>query len=252
MDQFTSPYQSHLHSLETLNLIYQYDSFLDSLTNIADLGCGAGVDLNWWSTLTTRDEVARPHNYNVYGVDKKLNLEPRFLENDRVFPIEADFEQEGVFSTPVDLIWCHDAFQFVKNPMQTLKNWNKLLVKDGMLVIIMPQLSGYVNNKHSQRVYTGVVHSYNTLNMMYMLALNGFDCKDAYFYRDPLDVINPWIHIAVYKSSDPLDPDTTLLELASQNRLNPSAETCLKKYGHLRQEEIYTTWFDKDWYRLKS
>jgi len=252
MDKFTSPYQSHLHSLQTLNLIYQYDSFLDSLTNIADMGCGEGIDVNWWATLETRDEVSIPHNYNVYAVDKKLNVNPKYLDNDRVYPVEANFEDTGIFSTPVDVMWCHDAFQYVKDPMQTLYNWNKMLVQDGMLIIIMPQLAGYVNGKFSNRVYDGTIHPYNILNMMYMLALNGFDCNDAYFYRDPADLESPWLHIAVYKGSEPLDPNTTLMELAEMERLNPSAKDCLDRFGHLRQEELYTTWFDKDWYKVRT
>ena len=260
MDQFTSPYQSHLHSLETLNLIYQYDSFLDSLTNIADMGCGAGVDVNWWATLSTRDDPPIPHNYNVYAVDKVDKIEPKFTKGKRVKKIIKDFEEPGIFSTPVDVIWCHNAFQYVKNPLQTLCNWNQLMVPNGMLIIVMPQLVGYVNNKMAHRVYDGTIHHFNVLTMMYMLALAGFDCNDAYFYRDPRDVDNPWLHIAVYKHSDPLDHNTTLWQLGDMTtsdgepdpRINPSAIKCLQKYGHLRMEELYTTWFDKDWYKIKS
>ena len=59
---FRNPYESHDHSLHTLELIYGYDSFLDSLTRVADIGCGSGFDAQWWATLETRDDqIGRAH-----------------------------------------------------------------------------------------------------------------------------------------------------------------------------------------------
>ena len=57
------------HSLKVLNQLYEYDSFMDSLKNVADMGCGTGEDINWWATLTTRDDPPEPHNYNCFAVD---------------------------------------------------------------------------------------------------------------------------------------------------------------------------------------
>ena len=49
MAPFKNAYESHDHSLDVLNLLYGYDSFLDSLTTIADMGCGVGYDSQWWA-----------------------------------------------------------------------------------------------------------------------------------------------------------------------------------------------------------
>ena len=80
---------------------------------------------------------------------------------------------------------------------------------------------------------------------MYMLAVNGFDCRDCYVY---MAENYGWIHIAVYKSMEPLDPATTSwYDLADLNLVNDSVKNSLNKYGHVRQEELIFTWLDKDW-----
>lgn len=249
MDQFSSQYQSHLHSLKTLNLLYEYDSFLDSIKTVADMGCGAGYDTKWWSELQTRDDPPEPRDIWVYAVDREDKIESDNVKGTRVKKIIADFE-ERCLPTEVDLIWSHNSFQYVLDPLKTLRNWNSMMVTDGMMILSFPQTSSYVNNHLLNRAHSGAYFSYNIVNLMYLLAVNGFDCNDAYFYRDPKEK-NPWIHAAVYKSCEPMDPRTTSLwDLADKDLLNPSAKRCLERHGHLLQEEILTTWFDKDFYRV--
>ena len=86
---------------------------------------------------------------------------------------------------------------------------------------------------------------------MYMLAVNGFDCKDAYFYRNPND---PWLYAAVYKSDiKPMDPKTTSWhDLADLNLISNSANESLTRYGYVKQEDLITVWLDKDFYRMKE
>ena len=40
---FRNAYESAEHSRQILDLIFGYDSFLDSLSVVADFGCGAGL-----------------------------------------------------------------------------------------------------------------------------------------------------------------------------------------------------------------
>ena len=49
MDRFNNAHQSHEHSLKVLELVSKYDDFMDSLTSVADMGCGEGLDINWWA-----------------------------------------------------------------------------------------------------------------------------------------------------------------------------------------------------------
>lgn len=84
---------------------------------------------------------------------------------------------------------------------------------------------------------------------MYMLAVNGFDCRDAYLLKQFND---PWIQMAVYKSDiEPMDPKTTTwFDLADKNLLHPSVVQSINKHGFLAQEEIIMPWLDKENYYI--
>ena len=69
--QFSSAQESHDHSLETLNHLYNYDDFMLSIDSLCDIGCGInGLDLEWWASRTTRDdENPEPLNIKCTGID---------------------------------------------------------------------------------------------------------------------------------------------------------------------------------------
>lgn len=249
MDNFRDKYESHDHSLRVMELISLYDSFMDSLTVIADMGCGSGLDINWWATAMTRDDPPVPYNYTCYAVDKDFSQLTDDLP-DNVIKIQGNFE-EKLLPRTVDVMWSHDSFQYALNPLQTLKNWNEQMSLNGMLVLVVPQTSNYQYNRHVNRVYDGCFFQYNVCNLMYMLAVNGFDCKDSYMYKAPND---PWVHLAVYKTDiAPMDPATTRwYDLAEKGLLHESLVASINKHGHLRQEDIILPWLDKDWYFVKD
>lgn len=253
MTQFKNAQESHNHSRQTLDILYGYDSFLDSLEFIADFGCGHGLDAHWWATLETRDDPPEPRNYKVYAVDKDIKrLSPAAKELPNIYTFDNNFELDhSILPRKVDLLWCHDTFQYVTNPLQTLKSWNEQMNVNGMLVLIFPQMMHYSYNRFQAHSYNHCYHNYNIVNLIYMLAVNGFDCRDAYFLKEEN---NPWLHAAVYKSEiAPMNPATTSwYDLADLNLVNDSVIECLNRYGHVRQEEIVTTWLDKDFYSPKE
>jgi SAM-dependent methyltransferase len=249
MGLFKNPYLSHEHSLEVLNLLYGYDSFLDSLTSVADMGCGAGLDAEWWASLMTRDEPAEPRNYTVYAIDQDLNkIDPDILaRNPNLIPIERNFE-ERVVPRQVDLIWAHDSFQYALDPFKCLRIWKETLQENGMLILTVPQ-GTYVKNsslvveQHSHQYY-----NYNILNLIYMLAISGFDCRDAYFYRKRG---TPWLYAAVYASGhEPLTQQATWYDLAERNLINDSLINSVSQHGYARLEDLVVTWLDKDYYKI--
>ena len=71
---FRNPESSHDHSLQTLNWLYEHDDFMASVDTLVDLGCGSGLDLEWWATRTTRDDDPRPLNIDCIGVDLNTQL----------------------------------------------------------------------------------------------------------------------------------------------------------------------------------
>jgi trans-aconitate methyltransferase len=252
MDRFKNAYDSHQHSLETLNLLYEYDDFMDNLTVIADMGCGAGLDSEWWATLMDRDDDPKPHNYTVYAVDHNTSIiEPSVLSaNPNIITVNGDFEY-ATLPKSVDLMWCHDAFQYALNPLATLGHWSKMMTVNGMLIISVPQFQGYQYNRMVTRSMSGCYYNHNVVSLMYMLAVNGFDCRDCFFVKN---ANNSWMTAAVYKSHlMPFNYATTSWhDLAEHDLISDSAILSLSRYGHVRQEDLITRWLDKDFYLVKD
>lgn len=235
------------HNQWVLSHLREYDSFLDSLKTIADMGCGSGQDIAWWATLTTRDDPPQPYNYNCFALDRN----PLALE--QVPPLEnihrlcKDFTKPHLFPVKIDLMWAHDSLQFSASPVDTLRIWNEEINVNGMLVLCVPQHSGVEYNRYYSRTYSGCYNNFTPTSLIYMLAVNGFDCRDAYLLKQ---FNNPWIHIAVYKSDiEPMDPSTTTWhDLVATGLLHPSIVDSVNKYGYLRQEDIVMPWLDRENY----
>jgi SAM-dependent methyltransferase len=251
MAQFKNAEESHQHSRDVLDMLYQYDTFMESIKVVADMGCGAGLDVKWFANLMTRDDPPLPYNYFVYAVDRnvgQIDSDIKNLLNVRIIP--DDFEQPKIMPAAIDLMWSHDSFQYVTNPLATLKNWNEQMNTNGMLVLNVPLHTTYGYDRLNTRSFSGCYYTYNICNLMYMLAVNGFDCRDCYIYMAPN---YGWIHMAVYKSMEPMNPaSTTWFDLADLNLINDSVKNSLNKYGHVRQEELIFTWLDKDWRFAKN
>jgi SAM-dependent methyltransferase len=229
-----------------LDQLYEYDSFLDSLRTIADMGCGTGEDITWWANLTTRDDPPVPHNYQCYAVDRDAAKLKRIPDQPNIFKINRDFTQQCL-PVKIDLMWAYDSLQYSTDPLETLKVWNQMMNQDGMLVLAVPQHSGVQDGRYFSKAYSGVFYHYTPTNLIYMLAVNGFDCRDAYLLKQFND---PWIFMAVYKSSHtPMDPAvTSWAELIDKKLLHPTVEKSIISNGHLRQEEICMPWLDKENY----
>jgi SAM-dependent methyltransferase len=251
MTQFTNPHYSHEHSLEILNLLYGYDSFLDSLEVICDMGCGSGLDAQWWATLETRDDPPEPRNYKVFAVDRDLSrIDPDVHDTPGIKWLNYDFEDEYILPVATDLIWSHDSFQYALNPIKTLANWSKQLNNNGMLVMALPQSMNYVYNRLTFKTESYNYFNYNISNLVYMLAVNGFDCRDAFFYKN---INSDWIYLGVYKNEEPMDPaKTSLYDLVDKNLLHDSVIDSITRFGHIRQQDIVYPWLDKDFYQAKT
>lgn len=260
MALFNNGLQSHAHSLTVLDHIRKYDDFLDTITTVADMGCGNGHDINWWSRLEyleisedssgNEHENWRKRNYICYAVDRDIKQIETGMLPDNVHAIEGDFEKR-VLSRAVDFMWSHDSFQYALNPLNTLKVWNEQMNENGMLCITIPQQNAYVYNRLVVRSHSHAYFNHNFLSLVYMLAVNGFDCRDAYFLKERNDA---WLHAAVYKSNHaPMDPSTTTWhDLAEKRLINDSMINSVDKYGYVKQEDILCTWFDGNWHKIED
>ena len=213
------------------------------------MGCGTGQDITWWATLETRDDPPAPYNYNCFAVDKdasKLNLIPD-LANIR--KINKNFNDYPLFPVSIDLMFAHDSLQYSHNPLETLKLWNQSMTVNGMLLLSIPQSNGVEYNRYFARTYDHCYYNFTPGNLIYMLAVNGFDCKDAYLLKRFND---PWINLAVYKSDiEPMDPATTgLFDLIDTGLLNQTVVDSIFRNGFIKQEDIIYPWLDKENYYI--
>lgn len=241
MHQLDSPAQT------TLNLLHGYDTFLESLTTICDMGCGSGTDIAWWANLASNGDPPIPYNYNCIAVDQDASRLSQVPDLKNIRKINRDFTERQIIPVSIDLLWSHDSLQYSHNPLETLRFWNEQMTVNGMMVLHVPQHNGVSRNRYYNRTYSGCYHYFTPTNLIYMLAVNGFDCRDAYLLKKFQD---PWIHMAVYKSDiEPMDPKTTTWhDLVDKNLLNLSVATSISNHGYLRQEDIIMPWLDKENY----
>ena len=243
---FASAEQSHEHSLATLEALYQYDDFMGSIGSMVDLGCGSGLDLEWWATRTTRDLAATPLNIRCVGVDLREEL-PMAHRYRNITYQRQDFETETLHlprQQPFDIMWCHDSFQFVQDPFQTLRRWRQCLSENGALIITVAQTTNIETRfqQFDQRDFC--YHNWTMVSLIHVLAVSGFDCHDGYFLKNPDD---PWLHAMVYRSPvEPQDPRrTSWYQLMEQGLLPDSMCAGIQRNGYARQRDLVLRWLDR-------
>lgn len=244
MIQFGSPEASHDHSRQTLETLYQFDDLMLSIENVVDMGCGAGLDMLWWATRTTRDAAPRPLNIKCTGIDLAESC-PATSQHRYVSYIPQDFEDPiRVHKRRFDLIWCHDSFQYAQDPFLTLRQWRDIAKPGAMLVLTVPQTTNLYLNREQFEQADGCYWHWTLVNLIHVLAVSGWDCATGFFKKLPGD---PWIIAIVHKSErDPLDPRRIRwYDLCEYGLLPDSAAKCIQKHGYLRQQDLVLPWIDK-------
>lgn len=243
---FRNHEESHAHSLQTLNTLFEYDDFMESIGTLVDLGCGAGLDLEWWANRTTRDELAIPLNIRCTGVDI-ANAPASVKKYSNITHQKLDFENIDQLpkKTRFDVLWCHDAFQYCVNPLATLAQWNRIADDGGMLIMAVPQTTNIDLRQLSFTQPSGCYYHHTVVSLIHMLAVTGWDCNSGFFKKDPTD---DFVHVIAYKSTHaPMDPKTTTwYDLAEKGLLPDTAAASVLKHGHVRQQDLVLTWIDKN------
>lgn len=249
MNLFSSDKESHEHSLETINFIEKYESYLMGIRTIYDMGCGSGKDAHYWTTLKYfSNGYMIPYSFKVVGID----ILPVKLKYDqpRLTFIEHDFEEYDS-GLNADMIWSHDSFRFAQNPLKTLSSWWNILNPNGMLCIITPQTTNIHHGKPVNRTYSGNFYHYTITNLIYMLAVSGFDLRDNRFWRKPGD---PWLHLIAYKGEwEPFQNPRNVTWYQLLERLPERWSHEIKKSGYLKEEVLQTHWINGQfcfWNRL--
>ena len=247
---FRNREESHAHSLQTLNTMYEYDDFMSSISYLVDLGCGDGLDLEWWATRTTRDDNPQPLNIDCIGVD--IRDTPQLIKKYKNITYQStDFEKEiyPKRKTKFDVLWCHDAFQYAVNPIGALGQWYDIANDGAMLAIVVPQTTNLYQKQQNFTQPNGCYYHYTLVNLIHMLAVSGWNCSNGFFRKDANDT---WISAIVYKSEHrPMDPkSTSWYDLVDRGLLPQSAADSIKRHNSLRQQDLVLPWLDKSltWY----
>lgn len=238
---FSSDQESHNHSLETLNLLASYDTFMESINTVCDMGCGSGLDLEWWATRTLQDDDGNniPLNIKCTGID--INSKPSTIQKNISYK-QLDFEYIDLpKKLHFDVIWSHNSFQYALNPLLTLQKWNNVMTKGGMLALTVPSTTE-VSARLDFRSYDYQYHNFTVPNLMYMLAVNGFEC--AFMKKE---VGDPWISVIAYKTDiELMDPrNTRWYHLAETDLIPQSAKDSINRFGYLRQQDLVIEWLNK-------
>lgn len=245
MTLFATDVDSHQHSLQTLEMLQEYDEFMESIRTVVDLGCGSGLDLEWWATRETREDVPKPLNIRCTGVDQFTDF-PMAKKYLNIVYQQADFEDRVHTSDKekYDVLWCHDALQYAINPIQTLSKWWDIASEGAMLAVMIPQTTNIHRHQlaFNQESYSYYHHS--IVSLIHMLSVSGWDCKSGFFLKQ---AHNPWLSAIVYKSSiEPMDPrKTSWHEISEKGLLPESAERSVLAHDDLWQQDLVLPWLDQ-------
>jgi len=241
---FTSQELAYQHSkTHILDLFYEYDDFMESIGRVVDLGCDSeALNMQWFANATTNDQRRQPLNIKCVGqsaIDKLL------VKHNSISFQKGDPELLSKTKKKFDILYCHDTLHFILNPYKALRNWWSIAHKDAMLVIAVKQTTNVEFNMLEYNAQMNYKYHYTVPMLMYMLAVNGWDCKGGFFKKA---IGDPWIFAIVYKSdTKPMDPQTTnLYSLVDKTDLLPeTAVQSITKYGALRQRDLLLPWLDK-------
>lgn len=230
-----------MSSAETLALLDMRTDFMDSLSIIADMGCGKGADASAWADCV--DEDGKSRNLFVFAVDKILQID-NHNRRQNVRIVKEDYSNTTIAKNKVDVLWCYDSFQYATEPVKTLRHWWEIMNENGLLYIAIPQ-TNYIDDLSRWQMINknGCLWSHNISSLIYLLAACGFDCKDGHFKQRRHEQM---LHLCVYKSPNkPLNlNDANLYTLNDMNMLPDSISKCVEKYGAIRHEYLQLTWLD--------
>ncbi len=241
---FTSQELAYQHSKKhILDLFHEYDDFMESIGRVVDLGCDTeAFNMLWFANATTRDVQQLPLNIKCIG---QSNIDKLLTKHNGISFQKGAPEMLSKTKRKFDILYCHDTLQFILNPYQALANWWNIANKDAMLVIAVPQTTNVEFNTLEYNTQMNYKHHYTVPMLLYMLAVNGWDCNGGFFKKA---IGNPWIFAIVYRSdTKPMDPNTTnLYKLVDETNLLPdTAVQSITKHGMIKQKDLILPWLDK-------
>ena len=237
-------------TLPVLQLLGEHHDFIGSLNNIAVMDDFDGHDSAWWADYNFDNEESSKKNKLSITVYSKKNTMRTSNKRPSIKFVEADISNTGAKPNSFDFIWASNCLQRSHNPISTLSHWWNILKEDGMLLLSVPQTS-YIDDlgRWQMLSYSREYFSWNMVNLIQILALNGFDCRDGHFKQVRHD---PYIWAAVYKSNvKPMDPNKTQWYDLKDAGLTPrTLDSFIQSRGYVSHNALMVEWLDHSIYNL--
>tara|TARA_B110001454_G_C12686401_1_gene420366 strand:+ start:197 stop:967 length:771 start_codon:yes stop_codon:yes gene_type:complete len=235
-----------LHARKFLEQIYQHPELMESIGTVLDIDCSVGTDSEWWATRPNYDEKnPKRLDIDVTGISRIDEISQEIKELDHINYIQASSSEfwKDLKARKYDVVWCHAVLHKFTNFYDVLKEINILQEPDGMLCITVPKIHNIFYNEPDYRLYADCHTDINIVNLIYGLALAGYDCRDAYFMQEKNSNL---INAVVYKNSNntyDLD-EVTPYDLMEMDRLPGSMVIQLNKFGYISNKNLYLSWLD--------
>lgn len=234
---------SYEHSQQTLELLNQFDDFKVSIKHMADFGCGKGLDLEFWANMHTWTQDGDPGpklNFNCVGFD--LNAEKNTPSRKNIKYKNHDFNTEDtIWSVPFDVVWCHNVMQNIYSPIEFLGRVNRAMATGSMLYLSVPSTVTVYQNRFQNYTPSQNYNTFTVSQILYLLALNGFDVNDFYLQKEKFTDI---IQVLTYKERDPLPYTTSWYEMVDMDLLNEDMKNLVLENGILSDQGLITKWLD--------
>ena len=228
---------------QTLEFLNQFDDFKRSIKHMADLGCGNGSHLEYWANMRDINEDGEPGRYldiACHGVD--LNCEHIKPQRHNIDYKNHDLNSnDPMLSVKVDVVWCHDVMQYIYSPLEFLGRVNRAMSMGGMLYLNVPSTINVVHHMFKNYTPPGHYNTFTVTQILYLLALNGFDVKDYYLQKRKFEDV---IQVVVYKERDPLPYTTTWYEMTDMDIVSDNMRKVIMRNGVLEDQGLVTTWLD--------
>lgn len=236
---------SHLVELHDIG---EHHSFMGNLRKVAVMNDPLGADSAWFSDYRSHPEQAKSQLTvtNFCTKDETRVVHKR----DNITTSINDMSNTSFKNDSFDFIWAANALQKSTNPMETITHWWNILKQDGMLVIGVPQ-TNYIDDLGRWQVINkpGEYFNWNLINLIQVLAVCGFDCRDGHFkQKRHQDMI--WA--AVYKGTQqPLDPlDSSWYKLQELNLTPKTMDSSINRKGYPGWNDLKFNWLDGRVYDL--
>lgn len=237
-------------TFEVLELLATHDEFMNNLNNVAVFCENDGKEAVWLADYKKDPLSKKPtgdFSVTVF-TDKNLIINQNKRPNLKIHSLKdlSKFNEQSF-----DFAIAVDTLRYSVNPFETIKQWNRVLKYDAMLCLNVPQ-TVYIDDLSRWQIhsYSYNYFSWNIVNLIQCLAVNGFDCRDAHFKQQRHD---PWIWAAVYKSkeSGPLDPcKANWYDLRARGLTPVSLDECIDAFGYVRHEFLKVEWLNHSVYDL--